>query len=528
MSKYCGYCGAKMPDQAKVCGACGKPFARKEPPSPAPPEVPPSLHDGLRALSNLYHEDLQPLFCDLLRSSKKIWKLHKKKILSIFFGVLFLYCVVTALNPKPSAGTSSQTPLASSGSNSEGASSKSGKVKKLSDYGENMHFSYEHPNIEELSVVRVAYDGDNFFYALVDKDGKVAYTYSDIWAKSGFYSGMCLMNNGMMMDVHGNLFRPDYLEDDEEIVYYCKEGDSPVLLTVQFKNTIDDSKTVLRARNHDGKIIYQGDSSQEGFSKLTPTQIYDGIKEKGVTQVGNGEYRIRNAANCVFFNIYKSTALYVGSASFIPSMSPAPDHYLLSTGNSFEHVSLLDSSGSRSSGWDSTVSSMRGSPIMQENLMFFKGRDYPSGFYDIDLNLVIDLSKYDIETDSYFMPRFINGYAVLQMYNSQHVPFYGVISHNGDWCFEPREGVVRFVYPVGDGLLISTVPNEDSDQYTVYDENGNELGEELAQLEFVTRGITAAPYELYDGSLYITARDMSTRHARIVRIDPNYKVHYLS
>lgn len=27
MAKYCGYCGAKMPDHAKVCGACGRPFA---------------------------------------------------------------------------------------------------------------------------------------------------------------------------------------------------------------------------------------------------------------------------------------------------------------------------------------------------------------------------------------------------------------------------------------------------------------------------------------------------------------------
>ncbi|MDI9242466.1 lectin-like protein [Fusibacillus kribbianus] len=32
MAKYCGYCGAKMPDNAKVCGACGRAFAlpRKE------------------------------------------------------------------------------------------------------------------------------------------------------------------------------------------------------------------------------------------------------------------------------------------------------------------------------------------------------------------------------------------------------------------------------------------------------------------------------------------------------------------
>lgn len=29
MAKYCGYCGAKMPDNAKVCGACGKPLSRK-------------------------------------------------------------------------------------------------------------------------------------------------------------------------------------------------------------------------------------------------------------------------------------------------------------------------------------------------------------------------------------------------------------------------------------------------------------------------------------------------------------------
>lgn len=522
MSKYCGYCGAKMPDQAKVCGACGKPFAGEKPPSSASPEIPSNLQDVLRALLKLYREDLRPLLCNLLHSAKEIWELYKKKILSIFFGVLFLYCVVTALSTKPSAGTSSQTPLASSESNSEGASSKSGKKKKLSDYGENMHFSYEHPNIEELSVVRVAYDGDNFFYALVDKDGKVAYTYSDIWAKSGFYNGMCFMNNGMMMDVHGNLFRPDYLDEEEEILQYFKEGDSPILWTVQFKNTIDDSKTILRARDKDGKVIYQGDSSQDGFSEMSPSWMYQEIGEYGICQIGNGEYSIRSSTENVFFNIYDGNAFYKRGAG----MTTAGDQFFLGS-------SLVDSSGRSISSWGAvTTNLMKSTPILQENLIFFKGHSedvkYPFGFYDIDLNLVIDLSKYDIETDSYFMPRFINGYAVLQMYNSQRVPFYGVLNHSGNWCFEPREGVVRYVYPVGDGLLISTVPNEDSDQYTAYDENGNELGEELAQLEFVTRGITASPYELYDGSLYITARDMSTRHARIVRIDPNYKVHYLS
>jgi hypothetical protein len=43
MAKYCGYCGAKMPDNAKVCGACGKPLSRK-PQSPAEQNAAASLH----------------------------------------------------------------------------------------------------------------------------------------------------------------------------------------------------------------------------------------------------------------------------------------------------------------------------------------------------------------------------------------------------------------------------------------------------------------------------------------------------
>ena len=33
MAKYCGYCGAALPEHAKVCGMCGRPLVEPEGPA---------------------------------------------------------------------------------------------------------------------------------------------------------------------------------------------------------------------------------------------------------------------------------------------------------------------------------------------------------------------------------------------------------------------------------------------------------------------------------------------------------------
>ena len=59
---------------------------------------------------------------------------------------------------------------------------------------------------------------------------------------------------------------------------------------------------------------------------------------------------------------------------------------------------------------------------------------------------VIDMSLYNIQSIYEDEPRFINGYAVLQMKNPEGVPFWGVIKRDGTWAAEPQKGSVIYEY----------------------------------------------------------------------------------
>lgn len=72
--------------------------------------------------------------------------------------------------------------------------------------------------------------------------------------------------------------------------------------------------------------------------------------------------------------------------------------------------------------WEAIKSRRSETPVLSEGLIYLDVRrdaddfeDYPSGFYDVHLNQVIDLSQYNIQSIYEDEPRFINGYAVLQM-----------------------------------------------------------------------------------------------------------------
>jgi hypothetical protein len=61
-------------------------------------------------------------------------------------------------------------------------------------------------------------------------------------------------------------------------------------------------------------------------------------------------------------------------------------------------------------------------------------KSYTRGFYDIDGNLTIDLSEYDIVGT----PEFTDGYCMLSMANPQGSLFYTIIDKKGTRMFEPR------------------------------------------------------------------------------------------
>jgi hypothetical protein len=69
------------------------------------------------------------------------------------------------------------------------------------------------------------------------------------------------------------------------------------------------------------------------------------------------------------------------------------------------------------------------------------GRDAKTGFYDINGNLVIDLSEYTVVHSArgrMMVPAFSGGYCPLVLQNAQGAHFYTVIDKTGRFLFEPK------------------------------------------------------------------------------------------
>ena len=200
------------------------------------------------------------------------------------------------------------------------------------------------------------------------------------------------------------------------------------------------------------------------------------------------------------------------------------------------YVRMIDSAGNTLHEWDDIVSKLEGNPVMSDGLVYFEGfvnvaggKKFPAGFYDSSLNMMIDMSQYDIKAVYQGEPRFINGYAAIQLTNPGEVPFYGVMTKDGKWTFEPQKGVLKGIYPYGDGLILSVVSDPDSQNYSAYNERGENLGEVWNHIHFPVYGYVATPYECLDGTLYCSVIDTSIgRVSRVVKVEPDYQVVFLS
>lgn len=104
------------------------------------------------------------------------------------------------------------------------------------EYDTNIRLCY--PNFAELSVGEIYNSNDGHFYILFDSDGVVRYITED-YIQSGFYDGMCKHSPKYMMDETGRLFRPQYLQDDEEIIRYAKDDFGVVLWTAKKVDSLE-------------------------------------------------------------------------------------------------------------------------------------------------------------------------------------------------------------------------------------------------------------------------------------------------
>ena len=375
----------------------------------------------------------------------------------------------------------------------------------------------EYPNMEELSVAWL-YNGGEGNFCLFDVDGRVHHVFeSGTYIASGFYNGMCMTSTRVMAKEDGTLFRPSYLSNDEIIIRYAKDDDGTLLWTVRREDSIEGTKAIITAWDTNGEIRFQCDTTRDEFSKMNSDTVYKDLANNdydsiGISQAfaycGGSVYRIRSDFYYVFMNIDTEKFFSVRE----------PNAYLIQAeGNlmirTMPALRALDDDFNELPEWEAIKSRRSETPVLSEGLIYLDVRrdagdfeDYPSGFYDVHLNQVIDLSQYNIQSIYEDEPRFINGYAVLQMKNPEGVPFWGVIKRDGTWAAEPQKGSVRYVYQTADGVLITTC-EENTEQWYTYDQTGTKL-DEWDRIKF-------------DGS-YGYAQDSSSGHRGICEVYNGY------
>lgn len=390
----------------------------------------------------------------------------------------------------------------------------------------------EFPNFDELSVGRI-WDGESDKSILFDAQGMIHHLFEDgSRVVSGYYNGICLLSNGMMATEDGMQLLPSWLPENEKIIRFAKDEEGVLLWSIKREDGIDGTKVTFTARRMDGSICFQCDTTQLEFSELNPNDLYEKLvnsgydmNSKGISTpfiyCGGTLYRVRGLNGYVFMNIANGKIHYVSERN---ACSIQMENGVMF--QSVPSIRVLDDDFNELPEWKDIKSQRSGTPVLAEGMIYLDARrdagnfeKYPSGFYDIHLNCIIDLSQYNIQPVKTDEPRFMNGYAALQMLNPDGVPFWGIIRKDGTWSVEPQKGTIKYVYPTQDGLLV-TVSQED-DYYMTIDQDGWSLND-IETFEFDgLNGYWNSAYEIYNESLYTTI------NGELVRIDKNGSAEFM-
>lgn len=393
------------------------------------------------------------------------------------------------------------------------------------EYGEEVLLRY--PNFAELSVGKI----DNTdYYVLFDSDG-IVHSITNEKVESGFYDGMCLCDDGYMMDESGNLLRPEFLPDEEEIVSYTKNNETlgAILWTVQKVDLLEGSVTTLTARTSKGKVLAQFDSTQDPLTRVRAfdvSTLYEVLTENQdpILYAGGNTYYIDYERNCDCFYLDVDTGemhyIDYGGYSY-PSVQYDDGKILvaqikLNGPGTYVHTELMDENWSVLPGWEKVMCRIgRGAPSLKDGLLYFEGsvndEGYPLGFYDTELNLRVDLSQYNVQNVS-----FKGNYAIIELENPDGIAFWGVMTLDGTWTFEPRTGEVNSCFSLGDRLFVNVNSDNGVTGYQTFTETGESYGDLWEGIRF------QSTYESCDGYLYVQIWDGNSYHIMKADQDGNY------
>lgn len=524
---YCGNCGTKVSDNATFCPKCGNKLRTAHETSNTPlPQRPPTPYPYRKLM-----------VCAALA-------------IVVVFGGMWIgrdkdrtdnqHSATNGISPKVNIVATEESP------SSNKVHDANESIRGL--FGE-MQVSVAFPNFEELSVGRTIEDADTNYYFLFNKEGNVTFYMAakDGYMTSGFFDGMCMVkfpSGTSMIDAVGKPFKPAFLNKNDEIIYYGKDTTGVTLWTVRREDLIDGSNTILTAWSSNGEIKFQCDSNTSDLlAEFGAKELYDKLLNYQDT---NYALQYQGGAEYSFGHSYISRGLYCGININGKSVHELDGGVwfengwglISSSSGNMAYVSLMDEKGNIQSGWNSLMYSLKGP--LSEGLFFLQGeenkidgKEYPAGFYDINLKPKIDLSKYHVLPVANEGPRFINGYAVLQLENDDHIKFWGVIDKNGNWTVAPQKGKLINIIPSISNLIIRVEDVDIKGMYTVYDALGTDLSSKWASyIPSMYNGYADMSEcfnyygepEVHQDEMYMCVHTMPEYKGRIIKINKDGEI----
>lgn len=300
----------------------------------------------------------------------------------------------------------------------------------------------------------------------------------------------------ILIDKSGEDVLHDFIEKNQDSTYQLLTiGENRDDIDVWFLVTTDTyqehTETVCALNGFKGRGTEFGEVDIRTISVWDERDVLlKGVKEgwAEVEALGEGMYRIRNSMiNSSKYGVYNTEnneSFSMASSGIEPLQWYQPYWGRLGYNDGIlctKHE-LLDTSGKPISGNANAITSYLDIGSYSEGV-FVAGENTDrgfvcNGFYDLEGNLVIDLSGYTTET----YPFFKNGYCVLNLVNDGNVDYFTILDKNGTQLFEPQKGEAKGDHNSGiasyvtEGVIV--VYDYDKEEYRYVDINGNTVLEE--------------------------------------------------
>lgn len=242
-------------------------------------------------------------------------------------------------------------------------------------------------------------------------------------------------DDGCIYDIEGNAMQDKFIKDTdhEQILGICRMDSQDVVWVRENQETPSNSLIIIKAYDENGKELCRVDSNNEYLKQNDPHAINNFKYISSVEYAGDCVCRIRYTNKDALFSVNVETGEILN-----PKGEFSDGYAVISAQN---NKGIQDVHGNYLVGPTSTNDILYETSYYNDGLFLSKTQ---KKFYDIHMNVKIDLSEYDILfwEENTGTPgwqeeyAFKDGYCGIEVQNENGTRFYGVLDTNGKWIIE--------------------------------------------------------------------------------------------